>query len=90
MFTTKDLSDFQDDFSDRKYYGTQIKLKKFDTEEFHSIPHPISQSAPDSNEKLDLCVDVKNVSFHYTASAPVLNCINLQVPQGEFRVHVLV
>lgn len=83
MFSSKYYNRYREDYFDRKYYGAKLKLKKFDTDEFQSISYiyniPERQKRP---EKLEIAVNVKDVSFHYNALNPILNKISLQVPRG--------
>ena len=81
MFSPKYYNRYLDDYFDRQYYGARLKLKKFDTEEFESLSY--IYNVPLSDEKIQTCIDVRDVSFHYTSFAPILNKISLQVPQGK-------
>lgn len=97
MFAPQLYDRYLDDHYDRQHYGAKLKLKKFDTEEFVSLPPPtakksFSDSSPNSSSSSSLstdhlpnCVEVRNVSFHYTSHNPILKDISISVPQGRFR-----
>ena len=83
MFSPKYYNRYLDDYFDRQYYGARLKLKKFDTEEFESLSYIYNVPLDSEEPRLPTCVDVRDVSFHYTSFTPILNKISLQVPQGE-------
>lgn len=82
MFHPKYYNRYLDDHYDRQHYGAKLKLKKFDTDEFQSLPPALN--VPEVNsENLPYCVLVNDVSFHYNSYNPILNNLNLHVPQGK-------
>ena len=88
MFSSKYYDRYNDDQFDRQHYGTKLKLKKFDTEEFQSLSYSVNTQLPgvqriDDEKSVPIAVDIKNVSFHYNSFNSVLNDITLQVPQGK-------
>src|SRR6218665_3640526 len=92
MFSPKYYDRYLDDQFDRQHYGTKLKLKKFDTEEFQSLsysvntPHSLGFTPPKvihDDKPVPIAVDINNVSFHYNSFTSVLNDITLQVPQGK-------